>query len=141
MSEWVQKLAFSILGSYILSLIAVLVPYYNKVYRLVVGLAHATLLLISLCLIVLVLVPGFSCKRHARKALFVAVLGLLVLFVESKICDWRYSITDRYIKDNCCDTNGPANDERILGGIVTIQPVRDQGGVSVGLVGRKGCPR
>ena len=50
-----------------------------------------------------------------------AMLGLLVLFAGSQVHDWRYSITEKYIKNNYCDMDGPASDSPILGGIKELK--------------------
>jgi hypothetical protein len=49
------------------------------------------------------------------------MLGLLVFFLGRQAHDWRYSITDRYIKANHCKMDEPAYDRPILGGIKEIK--------------------
>jgi len=110
---------FFVLGLYTLSLIAVLAPYYNWVYRLV-AFAHNVLFFTSLCLIIWALLR-YAYRRRYREVLLAAILGSLVFFTGGQANDWRYSITDKYIEDAYCRMDEPANDGPILGGINEIR--------------------
>ncbi len=113
------RLGFFILGLYALSLLAVLAPYYNWVYRLVVMFAHTALFFTSLCLIAWAIL-SYAYRRCYREVLLAAILGSFVFFTGGQSDDWRYSITDKYIEDAYCRMDEPANDGPILGGINEI---------------------
>lgn len=111
---------FFVLGLYALSLIAVLAPYYNWVYRLVVTFAHDVLFFTSLCLIIWAFLR-YAYRRRYREVLLAAILGSWVFFTGGQANDWRYSITDNYIEDAYCRMDEPANDGPVLGGINEIK--------------------
>lgn len=111
---------FFFLGLYTLSLIAVLAPYYNWVYRLVVTFAHNVLFFTSLYLVIWASLR-YAYRRRYREILLAAMLGSWVFFTGGQVNDWRYSITDKYIEDAYCRMDAPAYDGPILGGIDEIK--------------------
>ena len=110
-----------IVAIYFSIFVLVLIPYYNWFYRVMVNLLHAASFWLSLFSIALILAPVYICKRRFKRSLLVIALGLLVFFAGSRVHDWRYHITSRYIRDNYCKANMPAEESLILGGIREVK--------------------
>ncbi|MEJ2212154.1 MAG: hypothetical protein P8129_24425, partial [Anaerolineae bacterium] len=109
-----------VLGLYTLSLIAILAPYYNWVYRLMVTFAHTTLFFASLCLVVWALVHH-AYKRSYRKIVLATLLGLLLFFIGSQLDGWRHVLTQKCIQGAYCRMDEQADEGPILGGINEIK--------------------
>ena len=120
MRSILQRFEVFIAVFYFITFALVLAPYYNWLYRVMVNSLHAVSFWGALIVLTLMLTSLYIRRRFRRVAL-ITTLGLLILFVGSQAHNWRYYITDKYIKSSQCEVSTSTGNGLILGGIREIR--------------------
>lgn len=118
--KFLPRLELITIAAYLLTLCLVVVPYYNWPYRVFVNFLHTLALLVSMLIFLVALVRGIV-KFRSAKVIINLIFGVLIVYSGLSAHTWRYSITDRLIKDKYCDLNEAIESEYLLGGIKEIR--------------------
>jgi hypothetical protein len=105
---------------YFITTFLVIVPYYNKFYRLGVISLNCLTFPIAVFTFAFVFLPILIYKRRVKRAVLVPIVGILILFVQIFHQSWRYRLTEAYLQKNNCEVNVQQEGE-ILGGIIEIR--------------------